>query len=249
MYRGHIIGTVILRLRTMRLSGERLPELLRFMKRAHPGDAFNHFGYLAVAFRANKALALGMASENDPVHRDNLLERIEHLIDGAMPTWSTERFPALAHIRDYFSFLQFAKDQNIVVTVCGTTQPGDQSEKRHNTGDSDVPICRQPYRLHGAFDADTHEPAWTGSRGEHLRTTINRLLGEELVSFGPHDQWKHRNDHLIAGPLWGPQVPVIEFHANQQIRNILTVEELAQSFQYTGRWSTLYPHHPVASGQ
>ena len=104
------------------------------------------------------------------------------------------------------------------------------------------------YRLHGVHDAQTNQPVWTGRRGEQLRSALNRCLGEELVRFGPHDEWEHRNDQRLAGPLWGPQVPAIEFTAGERIRNILSTKELAQGAPYESRWSELYPHHPSGGG-
>jgi hypothetical protein len=101
------------------------------------------------------------------------------------------------------------------------------------------------YRLHGVFDTKSYEPLWTGRRGENLRTALNRCLGSELVTCGPHDQWAHRNDQAIAGPWWGPQAPAIEFNNGKKIENLLSVRDLARSLPYGATWAELYPHHPL----
>jgi hypothetical protein len=101
------------------------------------------------------------------------------------------------------------------------------------------------YRLHGVYGARSDESIWTEQRGEALRAALNRHLGAELVRFGPHDSWPFRNDRAIAGPLWGPQAPAIEFNPDQEIDNILTIRDLAKKFRHRTNWAELYPHHPI----
>jgi hypothetical protein len=103
----------------------------------------------------------------------------------------------------------------------------------------------QGYRLHGVFDAKSYEPLWTGGRGESLRATLNRCLGAELVRFGPHDQWVHRNDKAMAGPLWGPQTPAIAFDNGERVDNRLSARDLAMSPPYESTWAELYPQHAL----
>jgi hypothetical protein len=99
------------------------------------------------------------------------------------------------------------------------------------------------YRLQGVFDAKSYEPLWTANRGEQLRAELNRCLGAELVRVGPQDQWVHRNDESVAGPLWGPQVPVIVFKDGKWIDNCLSVADLATLPPYESTWRELYPDH------
>ena len=50
----------------------------------------------------------------------------------------------------------------------------------------------------------------------------------------------------MAGPLWGPQAPAIEFGPDQEIYNRLTVRDLAEQFPYGDHpgWNAVFPHHP-----
>ncbi|MDB4981378.1 MAG: hypothetical protein JWM82_2130, partial [Myxococcales bacterium] len=121
-------------------------------------------------------------------------------------------------------------------------------EAGHVLVDRDDRRVHEGYRLHGVYDAKTYEPVWTAKRGEPLRAALNRRLGEELVRFGPHDQWERRNDPQIAGPLAGPQLPAIEFSQGGKMRNILSSKELAQEMPYSSRWSELYPDNPIPRG-
>jgi hypothetical protein len=103
------------------------------------------------------------------------------------------------------------------------------------------------YRLHGVSGASDREDVWVYPRAERLRAAINRHLGAELVHFGPHEQWEYRNDKRMAGPLWGPHPPAIEFGPDQEIRNRLTVRELAKQFpdDRHPRWNEVFPNHPI----
>lgn len=104
----------------------------------------------------------------------------------------------------------------------------------------------EPYRLHGVYrEGSGGEAAWTAREGERLRALINRRLGDELVLFGPHDEWEHRNDPAIAGPYAGPLPPVIEFQSEQRIDNFVDTRRLADSWFYSSRWQQLYPGHPI----
>jgi len=103
------------------------------------------------------------------------------------------------------------------------------------------------YRLHGVSGASDREDVWVYPRAERLRAAINRHLGADLVHFGPHEQWEYRNDKRVAGPVWGPQLPVIEFGPDQEIHNRLTVRDLVKQFPYghDARWNEIFPHHPI----
>ncbi|HKO50394.1 MAG TPA: hypothetical protein VJV79_21875, partial [Polyangiaceae bacterium] len=107
----------------------------------------------------------------------------------------------------------------------------------------------EAYRLHGVYDAETDESAWTSKNGERLRGALNRQLGAELVRFGPQDDWELRNDHSIAGPYFGPQTPVLIFDHDQYIDERLEHRDLSQVQPYRFRWNELYPHHPIPKKQ
>lgn len=102
----------------------------------------------------------------------------------------------------------------------------------------------ESYRLHSVYDAQTYQPVWNQQTGERLREALNNQLGDELVKFGPHDEWEFRNDQKVAGPAWGPQLPAIQFDQKQSIQPVLTTVDLAQVFGIKQRWADLYPHHP-----
>jgi hypothetical protein len=97
------------------------------------------------------------------------------------------------------------------------------------------------YRLQGVYHAKTYERAWTGSRGDELRSALNRYLGDELVRVGPHDDWEHRNNPAVAGPLVGPQVPVVEFDRGERINSYVALDKLVHAPQYEPRWREIYP--------
>jgi hypothetical protein len=101
------------------------------------------------------------------------------------------------------------------------------------------------YRLHGVYNQE-NESAWTGKEGDRLRRSLNRHLGHELVRWGPHDDWQYRNDREIAGPLWGPLPPIMNFLPDGTIENYLTTRAMTSNCRfYEQRWSHLYPHHPT----
>ena len=97
------------------------------------------------------------------------------------------------------------------------------------------------YRLQGVYHAKTYQPAWTGSRGDELRAALNRYLGDELVRVGPHDNWEHRNNPAVAGPVVGPQVPVVEFDRGERINSYVALNKLVHAPQYEPRWREIYP--------
>jgi hypothetical protein len=214
----------------MRVEGATLPELLQFMRRVLPGHRNGAIRYLNEAFcqkllRLNYALVQSPAWDTQP--HPEMLEYAERWVDEERPLWESQPYPELKRTRDYFSFLQFARKENLIVTVCGA-KPDDEH-----------------YRLHGVYDAAGGEPAWSATRGERLRATLNRCLGSEFVLGGPHDDWEHRNSPEIAGELCGPQLPVIEFSHNGTIQNHLKIHDLATTPPYTRHWSRLYPNHPA----
>jgi hypothetical protein len=225
MHRSHILGYVVRRLREMRLGGASTGEMLAYLRERSGDDLMLPSRYLRAAFlqRTNVFFYILPPGPVDTLTEETAAPYVdEHRQD-----WEHQLFPELRRVRDYLSFLEFAKEEHLIVTVCGW-RSGDEG-----------------YRLHGVYDADSLEPVWSAKRGEKLRAAINRRLGDELVRFGPHDDWEHRNDRAIAGDLWGPQAPVIEFDPEGRIENRLNLEALASSEPYRRRWERLYPHHPV----
>jgi hypothetical protein len=204
---------------------------MRFLESTLPGQRIDHARYLRTSFCVDARLSpalLTVVDLDDPL--SDALALAERLIDERRPAWETQEFPQLRALRDYFAFLGFAVDARLIVTVC-TWRQADES-----------------YRLHGVYDADSGAPVWSHLRGESLRGDLNRRLGETLVLEGPHDDWPYRNDAQIAGISIGPRLPVIQFSADQQIENILTVEAMARAWPYAKHWERLYPGHPARTG-
>jgi hypothetical protein len=97
------------------------------------------------------------------------------------------------------------------------------------------------YRLHSVYYPQTGRSAWTSARGETLRASINRHLGQELVRIGPLDDWQFRNDQRVAGPLRGPSPPFIEFRPDGEIGNYLTFGDLLAERGAERPWVDIYP--------
>jgi hypothetical protein len=223
----HILGHVVRSLRQMAVAGAPLREILEFVRDRSGTHERLPFWYLSAAFLQgnNFFFVIGPGTSEFCRLEESRAGAATEMIYEYRDRWETQRFPELPRIRDYFSFLEFARDERVIVTVC------------------DVPPGADEYRLHGVYDTDSGEPVWSGKRGERLRAAINRRLGGELVRRGPHDDWEHRNDRALAGPLWGPQAPAITFDNRGGIENRLTVRDLAR---HTARWDQLYPHHPIS---
>jgi hypothetical protein len=217
-------GYVVRRLREMALAGAGAPELAAYLRERCGSDWFGACDYLGVAFKQQNLFTFIFPP--GPIDAE-LEARVNVAVMQKRALWEAERFPDLRCPRDYLAFLRFARDEGVAVTVCDWTPA--------------APV----YRLHGVYDADSAEPVWSARRGERLRATLNRLLGEDLVVEGPHDQWELRNDRSAAGAAWGPQLPVIQFVPEGNVSNILSVEALAHSRFYRGRWAQLYPCQPV----
>jgi hypothetical protein len=225
MYYGHKIGAVIRALRERRSAGASLPSLLDYLGSVLPGHRNGGIDYLNAAFCQGVRLTNLLFSFDGDVDPD-LVAHAEIFVDERRPEWESQPFPELRRARDYFSFLQLAVDERLIILVCGA---------RPNEVD---------YRLHGVYK-ERGEPAWTAKRGEKIRAAMNRLLGGELVRWGPHDDWEYRNSREVAGPLYGPQLPVIEFSYERTIRNYLTINELARYSVCKLHWARLYPDHPI----
>lgn len=223
MYRGHILGNVIQEVRRRRLTGATIPDLLGYLDNVLPGHRNGSIRYLNTAFCQGMRLTNLLFSFDGHLDPD-MVAHAELWIDERLPLWQGQAFPELKRIRDYFSFLEVAVEERLLIFVCGSRS--------------------SEYRLHGVY-SESGEPVWSARRGERIRATINRRLGGEFVRTGPHDDWVHRNTLAIAGPLYGPLLPVIEFSHERTIRNHLTAESLARYSIYKHHWARLYPHHPV----
>jgi hypothetical protein len=117
----------------------------------------------------------------------------------------------------------------------------------HALVDTEGRLLFEPYRLHGVYDKASLDPAWIGRSGEQLRGDFNRRLGAELILFGPHDDWELRNSRESAGPLCGPQPPVVQFDPDGTIANFSNLREVAtRCTPYQRRWTKLYPDYAVA---
>jgi hypothetical protein len=211
----------------MRLAGATAGEMVTYLEERTPRDHHLNSRYMRQAFCQTTNVFFYILPPGPIDEATN--EGAVRYLDEHRAEWEVQRFPELPRLRDYVSFLELAKEEHLTVTVCGW-MPGDEG-----------------YRLHGVYDADSGEPVWSGRRGEKLRAAINRRLGHELVRWGPHDDWEHRNDREVAGTLWGPQAPVIEFDHQGNIHNRLDLGALARSRPYRQHWARLYPHHPVKS--
>lgn len=310
MHRSQILSSSVKRLRQMSIEGASPGELHSFLHARSFGNAWNEFRYLDRAFLQDRLFAYGfrgfpVTSENDWDWRD--------LIAQKRAEWEAHRLPELMRLRDYFAFMQFARDERVVVVVCGADPASGQwigkpgvrcyggrlpiptSQRAPQAGllaadpedarltemlarfdpaltyaDYVQRLARQglkvaspregflvtddlgnrfhdSYRLHSVYGAKDKEVVWMHPRAERLRAALNRSLGADLVLFGPHEQWEFRNDRKVAGPLYGPRAPAIEFGPDQEIENRLTVSDLAQ-FHYDAehpRWHDVFPDHII----
>jgi len=309
LFERHVLGYVVRRMREMAVTGVPINEIIAYVRDRCGPDDHLQYDYLSAAFLQGNVFFFVVP----PFSRltDQAERSVAKLVFEHRAEWERQRFPEMMRVRDYFAFLQFAKEQKIVISVCAANPfagrfvgaPGfgcydgasfvtsrevspnqgliaaDPNDERlrvalntyaqpvsysdyvddlrsqgyrvlgPETGyvieDSTGRRLHEPYRLHGVYDADSGEPVWTSKRGERLRAGINRRLGNELVRFGPHDDWEHRNDRAIAGALCGPQLPVIKFGPQNEIDELLTVESMAGEWPYKRHWGRLYPDNPV----
>jgi hypothetical protein len=211
----HIFGFVIRRLRQMYLTGATAEALMgHVVERTR--SPFHASRYMREAF-CQKTNIFTYILPPGPTDQ-NTEEGVRKCIEERRPEWESQRFPELLRLRDYFSFLELARDEHLHIIVC------------------DAPPGSDHYQLHGVYDASSGAPAWSGRRGEKFRAAINRRLGREMVSSGPLDDWERRRE---------PRLPAIGFDHQQQIRNYLDVGTLARHSPASKHWSRLYPDHPV----
>jgi hypothetical protein len=215
-HHSHILGFVIRRLREMYLGGSSAEAMMAYLRELTGDHKLLPYEYMRQAFcqKTNVFMYICPPGPTD----DNIEAGVREHIERTRDRWESQRFPELLRLRDYFSFLEFARDEHVEVIVC------------------DAPPGSTEYLLHGVYDADSGEPAWSGRRGEKFRATLNRRLGREMVRSGPLDDWERRRE---------PRLPAIGFRPDQHIRNYLEVRDLARSSPASKHWSRLYPDHSV----
>jgi hypothetical protein len=309
LHKSQKLSPAIRYIRSLAIAGTRPSQILAFVSSQRDVRGLEAFMHLGDVFLVGSLFAYTFGGF--PFTEED--ERVwQGFIDQKRSVWEKEKLPDLMRFRDYFSFMQFARDEQVIVVVRGADpasgrwigKPGvrcyggrlpiltsqsapndgllaaDPTDPRlvAMLGQFDPPISyadyvqrlgaqglqvspaheaflvkdglgnrfHDNYRLLGVYD-DGDAPAWIHPRAERLRAALNRHLGSDLVHFGPHDEWQFRNDKKVAGPLWGPQPPAIEFSPDQEIRNLLTVDDLTRRFRYRNqaRWNEMYPHHPI----
>jgi len=221
MYKNQLLGYIIRELRERVVAGATLAEIVAYLRPRIPERLAWHRGtkYLREAFLQDNKIffVLGPAlsfNQITPETEEFMREQIaEHRSE-----WEGQRYPELPRVRDYVSFLELARDEHLHITVC------------------DAPPGSTEYRLHGVYDADSGESAWTARRGEKLRASMNRRLGRELVLRGPIDDEERRG---------GPRLPAISFDHERGIHNHLTPRDLSNWGPYDRQWQRLYPDHAV----
>jgi hypothetical protein len=313
MFHLHVLGYVVRRLRELAQTGASPNSLLEYLRNRCGSNDRLQYEYLQAAFfpRIPGAPFTFLVPPSAPLTADG--ERsVGDLISRHKDVWSVQPYPELARVRDYVAYLEFARDENVILTVCASNpfsgnriddarfrsyrgdlfvtsskvgpwqglisaDPTDarlihaltkytpalsyedyvtrlersgyrvrSARESYLLEDRDGRALYEGYRLHGVYDAATSSPVWTAKRGEQLRAALNRRLGQQLVHFGPHDQWEHRDDPAVAGPLSGPQLPAIAFSPDGEIDALLTVEDMGWGIpQIAQHWGRLYPHHPV----
>ena len=107
---------------------------------------------------------------------------------------------------------------------------------------ADGTLLYEGYYLHGVYDSETGANAWTARAAPRLRRELALALGAELVRGGPHDLWEARNDRKAAGPVYGPQLPVIILYPDGNVSHLIDVERM-RSYYRAARidWDAIYP--------
>ncbi|HET7543472.1 MAG TPA: hypothetical protein VFK05_26545 [Polyangiaceae bacterium] len=305
MHRSQILGTTIRQLRRMALGGASVEEIDAFLELRSFGRPLRVPESLDRAFLQRKLFMYRVAAR-----REDTYANWAALIQERRAEWERDFVPELMRLRDYFSFMQFAQQERVLVLVCAANPAAGQWIGRPGIRcyDGALPVVsrvtapnegllaadptdprlqqllnayekpltyadyvellraqglrvahansgylledalglrfHEEYRLHGVYDAETNESAWTSKNAQRLRAALNRQLGAELVRFGPHDDWEFKNDRA-AGPFFGPQIPALFFDHDQYISEVLTSDDLSELPPYRFRWNDLYPHHPI----
>src|SRR4051794_37294293 len=121
MFVNHTLGGVIRHLRAMRVAGASVPELATYLVGICLADDMGRNMYMCRAFCDFKLTFLERGARNldSPEGQQKMEQFGAPIIDANREKWQTQRFPELLRHRDYFAFLQFARDEQLIVTVCG----------------------------------------------------------------------------------------------------------------------------------
>jgi hypothetical protein len=100
----------------MATSGALPSEMLAFVSNQRIATGLGDFNYLGRVFRVGILFAgtfsgLPITEENDRVWQS--------LVERKRSVWEAENLPDLMRFRDYFAFMQFARDEQVAVVVCG----------------------------------------------------------------------------------------------------------------------------------
>jgi hypothetical protein len=111
MHRSQILGAAIRQVRRMWLGGASLEEINAFLQLRTP-DTWN---------KVNEAL------ERAFLQRRLIMIRLTpELIEERRSEWEHERISELMRLRDYFSFMHFAQQERVIVTVCAANPAAGQ---------------------------------------------------------------------------------------------------------------------------
>jgi hypothetical protein len=120
MFHQHTLGHVIRELRRMALDGARPNQILSYLRRCCGSDDELQYDYLRAAYLPGSTS--NVFRFTIPPFRTLTMEeeeRTHELIVEHIDQWRHAPFPELIRVRDYFSFLEFAKEEGLLVTVCG----------------------------------------------------------------------------------------------------------------------------------
>ena len=102
------------------------------------------------------------------------------------------------------------------------------------------------YRLHGVFDAETDEPAWTSKNGERLRGCSESAARRWSSSAGARSIIGSCATSACSPDLFLDRSCQCSSSIPCRISAITAVRKLALWQPYRSRWHELYPHHPIA---
>jgi hypothetical protein len=116
LHHNQMLGFMLKALRDMAIQGTSAKHMLDYLRQRAFDDTYMPFQYMGAAFKQRNFFlyanpSSGFTEETERLWRERILLR--------RPEWETERLPELMRLRDYYSFLQFAEEQQAVVIVCG----------------------------------------------------------------------------------------------------------------------------------
>src|SRR5690242_17403586 len=127
-YHGHILGFVVRHLREMYLAGASAQAMMAYLTERMGENWYQSSLYMREAFcQKNNLFTYSLA----PGPTDENTERgVREAIEKTREEWQSQRFPELLRVRDYFSFLEFARDEHVNVIVCDAP-PGSEHYQLH----------------------------------------------------------------------------------------------------------------------